>query len=374
MSDRNREREEEEDIFDYSYSIPGSIPGTLNIETDAVPSEIIVIEYNLEAATYVTNVKPEECRTCLKNDSISWIDIRGLGSEGILQKLARIFKLHPLLLEDVVNVPQRPKIEEYEDRLVIITQMVILTEKSENGVSIEQVSLIVGTNYLITLQEDPEDDCFQPVRDRIRHNRGMVRKKGTDYLAYALWDAIIDGYFPVLEAIGDRIEELEAKVVIEPNEKTLGQVYQIRRQLIALRRSIWPQREAVEKLIKNRGSLINEEVIPYLKDCYDHTIQIIDAIETYRELTSNLMNVYMSAVSNKINEIMKTIAVVSTIFIPLTFITSLYGMNFNTEISPYNMPELNLSWGYPAFWLLTITVALSLIFFFWRRGWFNDIS
>ncbi len=371
MSDRDRR---EEDIFDYSYSIPGSIPGTLTIESDAAPSEIIVIEYNLERATHATNVKPQECGSYLKTDSISWIDVQGLGSERVLQQLGKIFKLHPLLLEDVVNVPQRPKIEDYQTQLIIITQMAILTQKSENGVSIEQVSLIVGKNYLLSLQEDPEDDCFQPVRDRIRYNRGIVRQKGADYLAYALWDAIIDGYFPVLEAVGDRIEELEDRIVLEPNQKTLAQVYQIRRELLALRRAIWPQREAIEKLIKNGSSAIDKEVIPYLRDCYDHIIQIVDVIETYRELTSNLMTVYMSAVSNRINEIMKTIAVVSTIFIPLTFITGLYGMNFDDEISPYNMPELNWYWGYPLCWSLMIAVSTSLIIFFWRRGWFNDIS
>ena len=253
-----------------------------------------------------------------------------------------------------------------KDQLVIITQMAIPKPKGE-GFGLEQVSIIVGKYYLLTLQEDPEEDCFHPVRRRIKFKKGNIRTQGTDYLAYALWDAIIDGFFPILEAYGERIENLEDEEIISPTEKTLAKIYQIKRELLALRRAIWPQRTAINRLIRDGSSLIGDDVSVYLRDCYDHIIQIIDVIETYRELASSLTDVYLSAVSNKMNEVMKLLTVISTIFIPLTFIAGIYGMNF--EVSPWNMPELSWYLGYPLCWTLMITIAASLCYFFWRKGW-----
>lgn len=361
--------EEEEDLFDYAYEQPGSIPGTLNIEEDAKPSEITLIDYSDDYANYLNNLTPEDCGNHLDTKSVSWVDVQGLGSADILQRIGTVFNLHPLILEDVVNVPQRPKVEDYPDQLVIITQMAIPKAKGE-GFGLEQVSIVVGKCYLLTLQEEPEKDCFDPVRRRIRFKKGNIRTQGTDYLAYALWDAIIDGFFPILEAYGERIEGLEDEVIFNPTEQTLGKIYQIKRELLALRRAIWPQRTAINVLIRDGSGLIGDEVSIYLRDCYDHIIQIIDVIETYRELASSLTDVYLSAVSNKMNEIMKLLTVISTIFIPLTFIAGIYGMNFNTEVSQWNMPELNWYLGYPLCLTLMIAIATSLCFFFWRKGWF----
>ena len=365
--------EEEEDLFDYYYDKQGSAPGTLSIEDDAAPTKIVLIDYNETNATRVQVPTPEACAPYLDTESVSWVDVQGLGSEDILQRLGQVFDLHPLVLEDVVNVPQRPKVEDYEDQLVIISQMV-MPKHQEDGFWIEQVSFVLGKHYLLTVQEEPQRDSFGPVRDRIRANKGIVRKLGADYLTYALLDAVIDGFFPVLEDYGERIEDLEEEVITHPTRQTLQKIYQIRRELLALRRSIWPQREAINILIRGGSHLISPEVQIYLRDCYDHTVQVMDMVETYRELASGLMDVYMSAVGNKMNEVMKLLTVVSSIFIPLTFIAGVYGMNFNTEISPFNMPELNWYWGYFLCLAVMAATAGGLVYFFWRRGWFDNFS
>ncbi|MGL5939901.1 MAG: magnesium/cobalt transporter CorA [Waterburya sp.] len=365
--------DDEADLFDYAYEQPGSIPGTLNIEADAELPEIVLIDYNRDRVDRYSNLTPEACAEYLDTESISWVDVKGLGSENILLRLGKVFGLHPLVLEDVVNVPQRPKIEDYPQQLVIITQMVV-PKPSGEGFWLEQVSLIVGKNYLLTVQEKPEKDCFRPVRRRIKFNKGTIRTMGADYLAYALWDAIIDGFFPILEIYGEKIESLEDEVIFNPGNQSLAKVYQVKRELLALRRAIWPQRNALNTLIRDGSSVIDPEILVFLRDCYDHTVQIIDIIETYRELASSLTDIYLSAISNKMNEVMKLLTVISSIFIPLTFIAGIYGMNFDTEVSPWNMPELDWYWGYPLCWLLMFSVAACLVLFFWRRGWFENFS
>lgn len=365
--------DEDEDLFDYHYDKQGSMPGTLDIEKDAPQPEIILIDYNEAERTRLQLDNPEDCIPYLDTESVSWVDVLGLGSEEVLKRLGKVFKLHPLVLEDIVNVPQRPKVEDYENQLVIITHMVLLKENS-GGFWKEQVSFVLGRHYLLTVQEEPSRDCFQPVRDRIRFSKGTIRKQKSDYLVYTLIDSIIDGFFPVLEAYGEQIEELEDEVVVNPTRNTIKKIYQIRRELLALRRAIWPQRDAINTLIRDGSDLISPEVQIYLRDCYDHAVQVMDMVETYRELTSGLMDIYLSSVGNKMNEIMKLLTVISTIFIPLTFIAGVYGMNFNTEKSPLNMPELNWYWGYPVCLALMLAIAIGLVFFFWRRGWFENFS
>ncbi|NEP55688.1 MAG: magnesium/cobalt transporter CorA [Symploca sp. SIO2G7] len=359
--------DEEEDLFDYHFDEPGTVPGTLNIDADSSPPTIILIDYNETKATRLPIQTPEACHPYLNTESVSWVDVAGLGNEEILQRLGQVFQLHPLILEDVVNVPQRPKVEYYEEQLVIIARMVMPKPK-EDGFWSEQVSFVLGKHYLLTVQEEPLRDCFQPVRDRIRSNTGRVRNTGADYLAYALLDAVIDGFFPVLEDYGERIEALEDEVILNPTPHTLEKIYQVRRELLALRRAIWPQRSTINSLIRDASSLINPDVQIYLRDCYDHTIQVLDVVETYRELASSLMDVYLSSVGNKMNEIMKVLTIISTIFIPLTFIAGVYGMNFKY------MPELNWTWGYFVCWLVMTAISVVLFFFFWRRGWFKDFS
>lgn len=364
---RSRHANKESFMRDFFHQ-PGNVPGTLVIDENADYPEIILIDYNPNNYTKQEIATPEECIPFLDGNSVSWVDVRGLGNLDILQRVGQIFDLHPLVLEDVVNMAERPKTEEYEDQLLIIARMVV-PKKNAFGFFSEQVSLVLGKTYLLTVQEEPEHDCFDAVRSRIEKSKGIIRKSGADYLTYALLDAIIDGFFPVLERYGEQIEDLEEEVITKPTQKTLQKIYKIKRELLQLRRAIWPQRDVISSLMRDSGENISDEVRIYLRDCYDHAVQVIDMVETYRELTSGLMDVYLSAVSNKMNEIMKILTVVSSIFIPLTFVAGIYGMNFNTEKSPYNMPELNWYWGYPLCLAVMAAIAGGLLFFFWRRGW-----
>ncbi|MGF1537856.1 MAG: magnesium/cobalt transporter CorA [Elainellaceae cyanobacterium] len=374
QSPNGSEQEPERTYLDDYYSDkPGSLPGTLDIPADSPFPQITLIDYSAEQAQRKILEEPELCRESLESETISWVDVHGLGSEDILKRLGALFKLHPLVLEDVVNVPQRPKIEEYSDQMLIIARMVIPTS-DERGFVSEQVSFILGPNYLLTVQEEPEHDTFQPVRDRIRFNRGEVRQRGADYLAYTLLDTIVDGFFPVLEDYGERLEDLEDHVVLNPTRHTVEEIYAIRRELLALRRAIWPQRDAIHLLMRDGGHLISQDVRLYLRDCYDHAAQVMDMVDSYRELTANLMEVYLSSVSNRMNEVMKLLTVVSGIFIPLTFITSLYGMNFDPNASQWNMPELDWQYGYPVALVVMAAIALGLVVFFWQRGWFENYS
>jgi magnesium transporter len=360
---RQETNDEEEDYFDYFYDEPGSEPGTLSIEPDALPSRIILIDYESDRAICKKKVTPNALLPYLGTNTVSWMDIQGLGSETILKQVGEIFKLHPLLLEDVVNVPQRPKVEDYNQQLVIIAQMVSATP-DEMGFESEQVGFVLGDNYLLTFQED-EEDCFDTVRHRIKENQGKVRQKGADYLLYVLLDALIDHYFPVLEDYGDRIENLEDKLVSHPHHNHLQEIYDVRRELLSLRRAIWPLRNVTDLLIRGHYPIINDEVRFYFRDCYDHVIQLLDIVETYRELASSLMDVYLSSMSNRMNEVMQFLTVISTIFIPLTFIAGVYGMNFD------HMPELHWKWSYYVCLMVMGVVAGCLLYFFWKQGWFQ---
>lgn len=361
--------EEEQDLFDYYYHAPGSEPGTLSIEPDAYPTEINIFDYTPERIEHSKGLTAQEIIPFLDTESVSWIDIQGLGDEKILREIGEIFQLPLLVLEDIVNVPQRPKLELYPDFLLITTQMIMPKKK---GFWTEQVSFILGKNYLLTIQEEPLRDPFDPVRNRLERNIGLIRQLGAGYLCYALIDAIIDNFFPVLEAYGDRLEILEEEAITKPNNRTLKKIYKIRRELLAFRRLVWPQREIFNSLIRDGSEHIDPSILNYVRDCYDHTIQIIDVIETYRELASGLTDVYLSATGNKMNEIMKVLTIISTIFIPLTFIAGVYGMNFNTEKSPYNMPELNSYWGYFICLGIMLFISIVQIYIFWKKGWFRN--
>jgi magnesium transporter len=363
---RFRKRANKAYTTDY-YHQPGDIPGQLLVDENADHPQIYLIDYDSTNAIKKQIQSPFECKEYLDTESVTWVDVQGSGNTEFWEKLKTVFDLHPLVLEDVVNVQERPKVEDYEHQLVIIARMVVPKVKV-CGFHKEQVSLILGKYYLLTVQEEAEHDCFEPVRSRVDKGKGIIRKQGADYLAYALLDAIIDGFFPVLERYGERIEELEDEVIMNPTRQTLQKIYQIRRELLELRRAIWPQRDAINSLIRDGGELIGKEVRTYLRDCYDHAVQVMDMVETYRELASGLMDVYLSAVGNRMNEIMKVLTVVSAIFIPLTFVAGVYGMNFE------HMPELKTRWGYPICLAAMAAIAISLLFFFWQRGWLENAS
>lgn len=351
----------------------GGMPGKLHFPPDAPPPRIILIDYNQSKVVQVDIKQPADCAPYLDSESVSWIDVRGLGGEETWWQLGQVFNLHYLALEDIIHVPQRPKVEEYENQLVIIARMISLRENGRDVVS-EQISLVLGEHYLLSVQEEPYYDCLEFVRERINLSKSHLRQSGVDYLAYALLDAIIDGFFPILEMYGEIIEDLETEVVTSPTPQTLEKIYQVKRELLNLRRAIWPQRDALNTLIRDGSALISNEVRMLLRDCYDHAVQVLDIIETYRELASSLTDVYLSSVSNRMNEVMKILTIVSSIFIPLTFIAGIYGMNFNTEKSPFNMPELNWYWGYLATLAVMLAIAVGMIVFFWRRGWFRSLS
>ncbi len=334
----------------------------------SLTTDIMLINYSEQQAVRRKLDTPEECTLYLATESVSWVDVRGLGNADLLQRLGQVFKLHPLVLEDVMNASQRSKCEDYDDQQLMICRMVT-ADDAGNGFYNEQVSIVLGQNYVLTIQEESEYDCFDSLRDSIRRNKRTIRCQGADYLAYCLIDAIIDGYFPVLEDYGERLEELEHEVIRSPSRQTLEKVYEIKRELLMLRRSIWPQRDAINVLIREDSALIREEVRVYLRDCYDHAVHVIDMVETYRELVSSMTEVYLSSVSNRMNEVnnhmsdsIRFLTVFSTLFMPLTFIVGIYGMNFEF------MPELKSSWGYPLIWVVMISVAGSLLFYFQRKG------
>lgn len=369
-SDSERERDA---LFEFTYSLPGALPGTLRIPHDALPTELFLIDYGPEVMHTATIDHPEECYALGTSDSVTWLDARGLGSEDKLLEISQTFNLHPLLLEDIVNVPHRPKIDFYDDKILIIMQMV-QPRSTGTGVGSEQVSFVLGQGFLITFQEEPDWDSFGPVRDRIRRGTGTIRRQNADYLTYALLDTIVDSFFPVLEVIGETLEELEEEVVENPTSATIEKIHRMRRGLMKLRRYIWPQRSVINSLIRDSDELLSQEVRVYLQDVYDHIVQVVDIIENYREIASSLMDVYLSSINNRMNEVMKLLTVISSIFIPLTFIAGIYGMNFNTEQSPFNMPELGWYWGYVLCLGVMGAIAGLQIYFFWKRGWFDNFS
>ena len=365
--------EEEESYVDYYYDDPEDLPGNLDLEPDAPPPQISLIDYTKNTTNRIKISNPEICIPYLESDSVSWVNVLGLGNKTAWQQIAKVFKIHPLTLGDIVNVPQRPKVINDTNQITIITWMVRIKSDLEPFEK-QQVSIILGNKYLITVQENPEYDCLNTVRERIQNHRGIIRKTKVDYLAYSLIDTIIDGFFPVLEEYGERIEKLEDEVVFKPDNQTMKKIYKLRRELLTLRRAIWSQRDAINILIRDGSILINPEVLVYFRDCYEHTIQLRDIVENYRELASDLMDIYLSSVSNKMNEVMRLLTVISSIFIPLTFIAGVYGMNFDSGESPWNMPELDWYYGYPLCLVVMFSTAICLIYFFWRRGWFDNLS
>lgn len=294
-------------------------------------------------------------------DSVTWINVDGIHQVDLMEKLGGHLGLHPLVLEDLLNTDQRPKLEDYEDYLFLILKM-ITYNGAEKQLHVEQVGLIVGPRFVLSFQES-EGDVFEPVRERLRKGKGRIRKGGADYLAYTLMDAVVDNYFLVLEKIGEDIEELEEEVIGKPARETVESIHNLKRELLYLRKAVWPLREAIAGLEKGEHPLIQEKTVLYLRDVYDHTIQVIDTIETFRDMVSGMMDAYLSGLSNRMNEVMKVLTIIATLFIPLTFIAGVYGMNFKV------MPELEWRYGYGMVWLLMILVTLLMLLYFRKKKW-----
>ncbi len=343
---------------------PGAAPGTLIADPTAVAPKVELIAFGPDAFVEHTVRDIEELRRLVGEHPVNWINVVGLADLGLIQSLGAMFDLHRLALEDVINLYQRPKAEEYQDHVFVVTRMI----RPDDPAATEQVSMFLRDDLLLTFQERA-GDSFEPVRNRLRNDRGFIRERKADYLAYALLDAVIDGYFPALEACGERLEKLEDTVVASPGAVQVSRIHDLKGELLSLRRAIWPQREMINALTRESSLNISDQTRVYLRDCYDHTTQLMDLVETYREIAFGLIDLYLSSASARMNEIMKVLTVIATIFIPLSFITGLYGMNFDPGVSPWNMPELRWYWGYPLVIGVMTVAALLLLLYFYRKGW-----
>jgi len=328
---------------------------------------IRVIDYDGTELREVEAAAIEECFAYRDSDTVSWINIDGLHDAEVIRKIGEHYGLHPLLCEDIANPRQRPKLEEHESHLALFTKM-LYYDAAAQVLNVEQISFVLGPGYLISFQER-EGDVFAVIRERIRQSKGRIRSAGNDYLLYSLVDAIVDHYFVVLEQLGDQIEELEEGIVENPSPETMKIIHNLKREMIILRKAIWPLREVVSGWERTESKLIRKSTRPYLRDLYDHTIQILDIVESYRDMIAAVRDTYMTSVSNKMNEVMKVLTIFASIFIPLTFIAGIYGMNFNPEASPYNMPELNWAYSYPVFWLAVVVMTGAMLVYFWKKRW-----
>ncbi len=342
----------------------GLAPGTfLPVEAGAeVKPDITIFEYSPDQVREQHDAPPDSCQPPPEGfQGVRWINIDRFQDPSLLQTIGDRFKLHPLLLEDVMHTDQRAKVEEYTDCLFIVTRM-ITYNTSDKLIESEQISFVLGPGYVLTFQEK-KGDMFDPVRERIRGAKGRIRTRGADYLAYALMDAIVDHYFVVLEKISEELEDLEDEILEEPTQDTLNSVYRIRREVIYIRKVLWPLREMLGTLGKGQYGLFLEETLLFLRDLQDHAIRVMETLETFREMLGGMVELYLSTNSNRMNEVMKVLTIIATIFIPLTFIAGIYGMNFSY------MPELGWEWSYPVVWLVMIVVGIGMVFYFRKRKW-----
>lgn len=365
----NRSRKKSRLLQSRRAETVGRPPGSVVIDP-ASPSPIVhltVFSPDELLETTVTDV--DAIRPHLERNVVVWVNVAGLGDEATLRRLAEMFELHPLALEDVVNAHQRPKVDRFGEHLFITARM----PRANRECATEQVGLFLGRNFVVTFLEDP-GDCFEPVRRRLRTRDGMIRRRGADYLAYALLDSAVDAYFPMLEQFGDRLEEMEDEAIVKPTPALVARIHDAKRELRALRRIFWPLREAMNELVREPTHLVSEETRVYFRDLYDHTVQIIDLVETYRELGADLVDLYLSSLSNRMNEIMRVLTIIATIFMPLSFIVGIYGMNFDPEVGPLSMPELHWKYGYVAVWCVIGATVVGMLMFFHRKGWLGAQS
>ncbi|MBU0655207.1 MAG: magnesium/cobalt transporter CorA [Gammaproteobacteria bacterium] len=347
------------ETFGKRYHPPGTPPGTLSRHGDGGATRIRLLEYSSEQFSEILSPTPEQCRIAQQNDLIDWLDVTGVHDPTAICELGETFGLHPLALEDVLNSGQRPKVDFHEKHAFLILNLPHLIGEE---IVLEQVSLFVGDGYLLSFCSG-DGEAFEPVRARLRQGFGRIRTRSVDYLLYVLIDVVIDSAFPLLEELGEQIEDLEDLVLEKPDKSVVSSLHQLKRDLLLLRRALWPQREVISRLIQHDAELVDETMRPYFNDCYDHAVQVIDLIETYREMLSGMLDIYLSSLSNRMNDIMRVLTVIATIFIPLTFIVGVYGMNFK------NMPELEWHYGYYGVWGIMIVLATGMLVAFRWRKW-----
>jgi magnesium transporter len=342
----------------------GLPPGTLvHVGARRVgETSVRILDYDGNGVREKAQAGLADCVPFRDTESVTWIDIEGLQDIPLLEGLGQCYGLHPLILEDILNTDQRPKTDDMEGYIYIVLQMLDFDPRTLEVVS-EQVSLVFGRGYVISLQEGREGDLFEPLRERIRGGKGRIRRLGPDYLAYALLDTIIDHYFAIMEKFAERIEALEDELVGHPGPETLHQIHRLKREMIFLRKAAWPLREVVNALEKSESELIRPATKLFLRDLYDHAIHIVDSIETYREMLSGMLDIYLSSVSNRMNQVMKVLTIIATLFMPLTFLAGIYGMNFK------HMPELDWPWAYPLLLLAMFGLAGAMVYFFKKKNW-----
>lgn len=341
----------------------GLPPGVLYHLGEKMAEQVKITVIDYDPAQFEEKIVDtvEECFGFRDKTSVTWINVDGLHKTEILKKLGTHFGVHPLILEDILNTDQRPKMDDFGHYIYIVLKMLTFNDSS-NEVASEQVSLIVGSNYVISFQES-EGDVFDPTRLRIRHDKGRIRKMGADFLAYSLMDAIVDHYFAILEKLGEKVEALQENLIEKPSPHTIQAIHNIKKETIYLRKSVWPLREVINGLQRSESALIQKSTLLYLKDVYDHTVQTIDNIELLRDMISGMVDIYLSSINNRMNESMKILAAISTIFIPLTFITGIYGMNFK------HMPGLEWRWGYFSVIAIMFSLGVLMATHFRRKKW-----
>jgi magnesium transporter len=338
-------------------------PGTVEFlgERKVEHITLSVIDYDQERLEEKDVENVEECFRYRDTKQISWVNVNGLHDTEIIKKLGDHYGLHPLILEDIVHAHQRPKVEDYEDYIFVVARMLHYAP-GHTEVKAEQLSIVIGPNYVLSFQERP-GDVFDPVRQRIRNPEGRFRRLGPDYLAYALLDAIVDDYFVMLEQFANEIEGLEDELVQQPTPELLERIHHVKRETIFLRSAVGPLREVVASLERGDSKIITKDTAVFYRDVYDHTIQAIDAVNAFRDMLSGLQDLYLSSVSNRMNEVMKVLTIIATIFVPLTFVAGIFGMNFT------HMPELQWKWSYPVFWVVIVAIGVGMVTFFRRKRW-----
>lgn len=351
-------------------SRPGDAPGVVKASPDSLPTSVRVMKYTDTTFSDERDIPVErlleQLPELIRQPGVTWVDVTGLNNAPAIEQIGELFGLHGLALEDVMHVHQRAKVEVFEEHLFIVARMVSLPDRLED----EQVSLFLGKDFVVSFQERP-GDCLEPVRQRLRSHRGRIRAAGADFLAYSILDAIIDHYFPIIEAYGSELDRIEDQIERDDTGELVSALHDIRSDLLTMRRLMWPHREAINSLLREESPLLQKETLLYLRDCYDHTIQIVDIAETYRETCGDLRDFHYAKISQRTNDVVKVLTIMSSIFIPLSFIAGLYGMNFNSAASPLNMPELNWYFGYPFALLLMLLLSGGMMAFFWRKGWLS---
>lgn len=345
----------------------GAPPGTLLAHEDAVDPELRVFAYGPGAFEQHDDIELSEVAQLRGRFDVLWLDIVGLSDTELVRRIGDEFGLHPLALEDVLNVEQRPKLDDYGEHLYAVTRIT----SAAHGIDTEQISLFIAPGLVITFQERP-GDCFDPVRDRLSRGRGRIRGAGSDYLAYALLDAVVDHYFPVVDAYGERLDQLEDQILVRATRKEVMALLDVRHELMALRRIILGLRDTQARLLNADLAVISDDTRVYLRDSHDHAIRLLGDVDGWRDLAASLMEVHRSVVGQQLNEVMKVLTIIATIFIPLSFVTGLYGMNFDPARSPLNMPELGWYYGYPAAVVLMVVMVLGQLIYFRRRGWLGE--